>query len=161
MSNRQAAPKSEALGTWRGQVDADLSMLKQRRAGSPNGLIVPGGGAGVWVPVSTYGANWSAYAVAGTQPPSYTMDADGFVHLRGHASNSSAWAGTIFTLPAGYQPALTETFLQAAAAAAFASVAVQVAASGAVAVVGIVSGAWAGGGNFLSLSGISFYAGGQ
>lgn len=105
MSNRQTVPASQALTGWRKETDDRVLALEQRQPGSPNGLIVPGGQAGAWIALPL-AVGWAPQA-AGFGVPSYVLDADGFVHLRGVAAKSSAIVNETFaTLPAGYRPSL-------------------------------------------------------
>lgn len=155
MSNRAATPESDALAAWRKATDTSINALQQRPIGAGNGLIVPGGAAGTWLAM-TLTSPW----VAGTLAPAYTMDADGFVHLRGTVVLPTAWAGTIWLPPAGYAPRVEELAPCAANAASVGSAIVDVHPTLGVSFVG-ASVAWANAASYVSLSGIRFYAGAQ
>lgn len=165
MSERNLPPRAEALTTYRKTVDERLNDLEQRTQGAPNGLLVPGGGAGDWIPLSGYAANWGVNT-AGKGAPAYTMDADGFVHLRGAVANAVNWASSaVATLPVGYRPQIVEDFIVPVASAGAIGVGasmVEISPSGVVfffaPIAGTQAANWAAV-NAVSLSGISFYAG--
>lgn len=157
MSNRNASPESDALATWRKGVDDSILRLQQRSPGA-NGLIVPGGGAGTWATMKLQ-SGWAALTSAYT--PAYVMDADGFVHLRGLLSHATSWpaGSTIWTPPTGYAPRIEEFTATACQGAA-----VGVAHIDSHPTLGLLlsatSAAW-GSSGWISLSGVSYYAGGQ
>lgn len=163
MSDRQTTPISDSLGDWRKGVDSAIQTLQQRPIGAGNGLIVPGGGAGTWVdigsPGSSYGTNWGSFGGPSVRHPQYVMDADGFVHFRGHVLNTVGWAGEILVIP--YKVTPIESFACACVGAAGAAgiAIVQTASDGSLNFA-LSSIGWASA-NYISLSGITYYAGGQ
>lgn len=162
MSDRQTTPIKDSLPDWRKAVDSNDQTLLQRPIGSPNGLIVPGGGAGKWIPFAAFAANWAVFGPPNAAP-AYTMDADGFVHLRGLvARNTSTWATgqNIVALPTGYAPLAGHEFFAVASLGTTPGAAiVDVLTDGTVNLFQTPL-AWTAG-SWVSLSGISFYAGGQ
>lgn len=160
MSDRDKTPTSEALAAWRKSVDAAISQLQLRPIGSPNGLIVKGGGAGTWTPITVFSGTWSATTVAGQQAPAWALDANGFVHLRGHVKNTVSFAaGAICTLPLA--PPALENFATPNGGGAGPGISqISVAATGVVSFANLVGNGW-NATNWMSLSGISFYVGSQ
>jgi hypothetical protein len=55
------------------------------------------------------GTNWVNYGGV-YQTVGYMKDSIGFIHLRGLVKAAGAVSSTIFTLPAGYRPSLTQIF---------------------------------------------------
>lgn len=166
MSDRQTTPIKKALTDWRQTVDAAIKNLQQRPVGSPNGLIVPGGATGTWLTLPANGLVWNGGGGGGFGPLAYTMDADGFVHLRGLAqtlaASTPAVPSLVATIPIGYRPAFNVP------------VAVWLGNNGGnrstgaliIGANGVINlestGGLAGSLFFLDLSGVSpFYAGGQ
>lgn len=162
MSNRQTSPPDEALTTWRKSVDAAIGDLQQRPQGSPNGLMAPGGAAGSWVPLTTFSGTWLATNIAGQQTPQYTMDADGFVHLRGFVRNTVSFpAGIIATLPLGYRSAALELFATPNGGGSGPGISqISVDTDGTIRFANLVGNGW-NATNWISLSPIMFYVGGQ
>lgn len=50
--------------------------------------------------------SWVNYDTSAWQGAGYRLDAQGFVHLKGLVKSGTAGSNPIFTLPAGYRPAL-------------------------------------------------------
>jgi hypothetical protein len=87
------------------------------------------------------------------QPPRYSRDAHGFVHLEGMISNPTATTtGTIFVLPVGFRPSARLAFIQAAGGAD-GTCRVHVGHTGTVALISYIG---ASDGTSVSLSGIVF-----
>lgn len=161
MSNRQAAPADKSLDAWVRSVNDQLTKLNQRQAGSPNGLIVPGGGAGTWidVPGASYGANWASFGGPSVRHPQYTIDADGFVHLRGHIQNTVGWSGVMLNMPAGYGVSANESIGCVCVNATSTGLAILSISAATISFVQ-ASIAWSAS-NWISLSGVTYYVGGQ
>lgn len=100
--------------------------------------------AGWTVPILLNGwVNYGdSYAIAG-----YTLDASGFVHLKGAVKDGTA--GVIFVLPAGYRP--VNHTVATGMSASYAACRVDVATDGTVTAYGYDN-------SFLSLDGITFKA---
>jgi hypothetical protein len=156
VSDRDKTPTRDALATWRKSVDTQLQQLQQRPIGSPNGLIVTGGGAGTWSPLSFANA-WGQFDAA--HQPQAALDADGFAHLRGLVGHSVSWpVGQVAVLPVAAPK--DEYFPCACFNGTSVGVAVLSTNGTALTLVATPTIAW-GGGGWISLSGILFYAGAQ
>jgi hypothetical protein len=57
---------------------------------------------------------WTAYDTANYGAPAYTVDAMGFVHLRGAVKGDSSSSGTLAQLPAGFVPSEPNVFVPVA-----------------------------------------------
>lgn len=101
MSDRTTTPTKDALGEFRQSTDENVRALEQRPQGAPNGLIIPGGKAGTWIALPLAGG-----VTVGIPNPQYTLDADGWVHLRGVLGANAGFGvpATFATLPVGYRP---------------------------------------------------------
>lgn len=168
MSERGTVGKDAAASSFMKDVVARLTALEQRPQGGPNGLIAPGGATALgWQAIAGYTGTWGP-APAGAAPnrqPQYALDADGWVHLRGSISNTVNWpTGVAFTLPAGYRPSATEFFITATLGqtlgAANGAATWEVANDGTCDLNGVQNAVYSGT-NWISLSGIHFYVGGQ
>lgn len=168
MSDRTTTPTKDALSEFRQETDEGVKILQQRPQGAPNGLIVPAvagiARAGTWLALAGYQNNWAATNIVDQQLPQYTLDADGFVHLRGHVRNSAAWVNSIAAvIPAGYLPKGRESFATAAGSNGVPGTGVavlQVDTVGNLVLLAVVTAVW-NAVNWVSLSGISYYVGSQ
>lgn len=57
-----------------------------------------------------FGAGWSNYDGTAWNTAAYYKDTIGVVHLKGLVKHATTGLGTVFTLPAGYRPALKAVF---------------------------------------------------
>lgn len=166
MSDRATTPTKDALTEFAQGTDESVRTLEQRVQGAPNGLIIPTTGkGGTWIALGGYVNNWAVTNTADQQLPGYTLDADGFVHLRGHVRNTAAWVNSIMAvLPIAYAPTKgRESFVTAAASNGVPGVGpavIQVDTVGNIVLVAVVTAVW-NAVNWVSLSGISYYIGAQ
>ena len=106
---------------------------------------------GAWTGV-TYENSWVDFSAA-VQGVSYMKDDDGLVTIRGSCKSGTSATAAIFTLPAGFRPALAQRFHVGADTAASIVDLVDVAADGTVAIVQDFGGAT----TRTNLNGISFH----
>ena len=100
----------------------------------------------------TYLNSWVDFSAA-VQGVSYMKDDDGLVTIRGSCKSGTSATAAIFTLPAGFRPALAQRFHVGADTAASIVDLVDVAADGTVAIVQDFGGAT----TRTNLNGISFH----
>ena len=97
---------------------------------------------------ATFTNSWSDYS-ASSYAASYCIDGWGFVHLRGAIKNASASGTSAFTLPVGYRPSYNKNLPSDCYAGAYGRVTIS--PDGSVTPYGDY--------RYISLDGISFYAG--
>ena len=105
-----------------------------------------------WVAVTSFSNSWVNYG-NGYNPAAYCKDGMGFVHIKGLIKDGTL-TETAFTLPIGYRPSDSCLFASMSfGSATYKPTQVEILSDGSVKV------GWNGGSDWLSLDGITFYAG--
>jgi hypothetical protein len=161
-STKQISPK--VLKALRGKAGPKGST----GATGPTGATGAGGKEGavgkdatipaiVWQPLALE-HGWLEYTAENFGAPSYTKDVEGFVHLSGALNGGSQKDITFATLPVGFRPRTESAWVRAASTNGAGDphlVDIEIESTGTMAVANGSSATDA----FVSLEGVSFYAG--